>query len=153
LDAWRERLAVRPKHYARLAAVLFAAEAVFAVVHLALGAHYHHFTRGHNVVIDILLALTWSAAAVASLTPQTWPAPAVMMWGAAVSAVNGFMLTLATNDVGPTGVGLPFFALAAVQFFCIFHAAPPLQLTPVVSEPVFEPRRLPAWVLRLRPTH
>ncbi len=144
---------MRPKHYARVAAVLFAAEAVFAVVHLALGAHYGHFTRGHNVTIDVLLFLAWSAAAVASLTPKTWPAPAVMMWGAAVSAIHFFNYTIATNDVGPMGVGLPFLAAAGVQFFCIFHAAPPLELTPVVPEPAPEPRRLPAWALRLRPTH
>jgi hypothetical protein len=134
-----------------VAAVLFAAEAVFAVVHLALGAHYPHFTHAHNVVIDVLLALAWSAGAVASLTPLTWPAPFLMMWGAAVSAVNGFMLTLATNDYGPMGAGLPFFALAAVQFYCTFHAAPPL--TRVAPEPTTEPRRRPAWLLRLRPTH
>ena len=120
-------------------------------MHLGLGAYYARFTHAHNVVIDVLLALTWSVAAVASLTPLTWPAPALMMWGAAVSAVNGFMLTLATNDVGPMGVGIPFFALAAVQFFCTFHAAPPL--TPVVEEPESPPRRMPAWVLRLRHTH
>jgi hypothetical protein len=144
---------VRPKHYARVAAVLFAAEAVFAVVHLALGAHYAHFTRGHNVVIDILLTLTWTTAAVASLTPRTWPAPALMMWGAAVSGIHFFNYTIATNDVGPMGVGIPFLAAAGVQFFCIFHAAPPLELTPVVPEPQPQPRRLPAWVLRLRPTH
>ena len=140
-----------PKHYARVAAVLFAAQAVFAVVHLALGAHYPHFTHVHNVVIDLLLALAWATAAVASMTPQIWPAPALMLWGAAVSAVNGFMITLATNDYGPMGVGIPFFALAAVQFFCTFHAAPPL--TPLVPEPAPEPRRRPAWWLRLRPTH
>ncbi|HTQ41750.1 MAG TPA: hypothetical protein VMI75_03265 [Polyangiaceae bacterium] len=144
---------MRPMHYARVATALFAAEAIFAIVHLALGAHYHHFTRGHNVTIDILLFLSWSTAAVASLKPQTWPAPVLMMWGAAVSAVHCFMFTLATNDVGPTGVGLPFIAAAAVQFFCIFHAVPPLELTPVVPEPEPERRRLPAWVLRLRPTH
>jgi hypothetical protein len=135
-----------------VAAVLFAAEAIFAVVHLALGAHYPHFTHVHNVVIDVLLTLAWATAAVASLSPLTWPAPVLMMWGAAVTAVNGFMVTLATNDVGPMGVGIPFFALAPVQFFCIFKAAPPL--TPVVPEPEAPPsRRMPAWVLRLGPTH
>ena len=144
---------MRPMQYARVATVLFVAEALFAVVHLALGAHYGHFTRGHNVVIDVLLALTWTTAAVASLTPRAWPAPALMMWGAAVSAIHFFNYTIATNDVGPMGVGLPFLAAAGVQFFCIFHAAPPLELTPVVPEPAREPRRGPAWVLRLRPTH
>jgi hypothetical protein len=142
-----------PKRYARLAAVLFAAQAVFAVVHLALGAHYPHFTHVQNVVIDILLATVWSVSAVASLTPLTWPAPFLMMCGAAVSVAHGFMYTLATNDYGPMGVGLPFFVLAAVQFFCVFHAAPPLMLTPVVPEPAPEPRRRPAWALRLRHTH
>jgi hypothetical protein len=133
-----------------VAAVLFAAEAVFAIVHLALGAHYPHFTHVHNVVIDALLAALWSTAAVASLTPLTWPAPFLMLCGAAVSAVHGFMYTLGTNDHGPTGVGLPFFAAAAVQFFCTFQAAPPL--SPVVPAPASPPRRWLARALRLRHT-
>jgi hypothetical protein len=140
-----------PKHYALLAFVLFAAEAVFAIVHLALGAHYPHFVHVNNVLTDVVLIVVWSAAAVASLTPQTWPAPFLMLCGAALSAVQGFMYTVSTNDVGPTGAGLPFFAAALVQFFCTFKAAPPL--TPVAPEPEPEPRRLPAWLLRWRHTH
>jgi hypothetical protein len=140
-----------PKRYGQLAAVLFAAEAIFAIVHLALGAKYPHFTHSNNVVIDLLLAIVWTAAAVASLMPQTWPAPFVMMCGAALSAMQGFMFTVSTNDVGPVGVGLPFFAAAAVQFYCTFHAAPPL--TPVVPQPASARHRWRAWALRLRHTH
>jgi hypothetical protein len=119
-----------PKRYAQAAAVLFAAEAVFAILHLALGGRYPTFTHASSIVIDVVLALVWIAAAVASLTPQTWPAPFLMMFGASVSAMHGFVYTVSTNDSGPLGVGLPFLAAAAVQFYCTFKAAPPL--TPVM---------------------
>ncbi len=139
-----------PKVYARTAAVLFAAEAVFAIVHLAFGADYPHFVHALNVVTDLVLAVVWGAAAVASLTPQTWPAPFLMITGAGASATQGFMYTVSTNDVGPMGVGLPFLAAALVQVYCTFHAAPPL--TPVVPQAAPARRRW-AWRLRLRHSH
>lgn len=117
---------MNPKRYALVAAVLFAAQAIFAVVHLAVGATYPSFTHGYSVVTDVVLAATWAAAAVASLAPLTWPAPFLMMWGASVSMMWGFIYTVATS---PTGLGLPFLAAAGVSFYCIFRAAPPL--TPV----------------------
>jgi hypothetical protein len=112
-----------------VAGVLFAAQAIFAVVHLALGARYPSFTHAYSVLTDLVLAVAWATAAVASLTPLTWPAPFLMMCGASVSAMWGFVYTVATNDSRQTGVGVPFWAAAGVAFFCIFRAAPPL--TPV----------------------
>jgi hypothetical protein len=119
-----------PKRYALLASVLFAAQAIFAIVHLAVGARYPSFTHAYSVVTDVVLAVSWATAAVASLRPLTWPAPFLMMWGAAVSAMWGFLYTVATNDTGPMGIGLPFLAAAGVTVYCLFRAAPPL--TPVV---------------------
>jgi hypothetical protein len=143
---------VNPRRYALVASALFAAQAIFAIVHLAMGASYPSFTHAYSVVTDVVLAVSWATAAVASLTPLTWPAPFLMMWGAAVSAMWGFLYTVATNDVGPTGVGLPFLAAAGVQFYCIFRAAPPL--TPVELQPsASRPRRWLAWMPRLRHTH
>jgi hypothetical protein len=145
---------VSPKRYAQVAGVLFAAQAVFAVIHLALGANYTpHFTHPFSVATDVVLAVASAAAAVASLTPLTWPAAFVMICGASVSAMQFFIYTLATNPAfGPKGVGVPFLAAAGVQFFCIVRAAPPL--TPVVAAraPSRPPRRV-AWVPRLRHTH
>jgi hypothetical protein len=121
---------VSPKRYALVAGVLFAAQAIFAIVHLAVGGRYPSFTHAYSVVTDVVLAVAWATAAVASLTPLTWPAPFLMMCGAAVSAMWGFVYTVATNDSGPLGVGLPFLVAAGVEFYCIFRAAPPL--TPAV---------------------
>jgi len=144
-----------PKRYAQAACVLFAGEALFAAVHLALGANYTpHYTHATGVVIDLVLAVVWITAAVASLTPLTWPAPFLMICGAAATALQGFIFTLATNPTfGPLGAGIPFFVAAPVQFYCTFKAAPPL--TPVVPQPASPPRRLTAWAsaLRLRHTH
>jgi hypothetical protein len=143
---------VNPKRYALVASVLFGAQAIFAVVHLAVGAKYPSFTHAYSVVTDVVLAVSWATAAVASLAPLTWPAPFLMMWGAAVSAMWGFVYTVATNDVGPTGIGVPFLAAAGVQLYCIFRAAPPL--TPVEPKPSApRPRRAMAWMPRLRHTH
>ena len=122
-----------PKRYALVAGVLFAAQAIFAVVHLAVGGRYPPFTHAYSVVTDVVLAVVWATAAVASLTPLTWPAPFLMMCGASVSAMWGFVYTVAANDYSPTGIGLPFLAAAGVEFFCIFRAAPPL--TPIVPTP------------------
>jgi hypothetical protein len=143
---------VSPKRYALVACALFAAQAIFAVVHLALGAKYASFTHAYSVVTDVLLAVAWATAAVASLMPLTWPAPFLMMCGASVSAMWGFVYTAATNDHGPTVVGLPFLAAAGLAFYCTFRAAPPL--TPVVPKPAApRSRRAVAWLPRLRHTH
>jgi hypothetical protein len=143
---------VSPKRYALVASLLFAAQAIFAVVHLALGAKYPSFTHASSVVTNVVLAVAWATAAVASLTPLTWPAPFLMMCGASISAMWGFVYTVATNDYGPTGAGLPFLAAAGVEFYCIFRAAPPL--TPVVPKPsASRPWRAAVWMHRLRHTH
>jgi hypothetical protein len=124
---------VSPNRYTLVASVLFAAQAIFAVAHLAVGATYPHFTHAYSVVTDVVLAAAWATSAVASLMPLTWPAPFLAICGASISAMWGFLYTVATNDFGPMGVGPPFLAAAGVEFYCIFRAAPPL--TPVVPKP------------------
>jgi hypothetical protein len=75
-----------------------------------------------------------------------------MMCGASVSLMWGFVYTVATNDSGLTGVGLPFLAAAGMELYCLFRAAPPL--TPIVPTPSpSRPWRALAWLPRLRHTH
>jgi hypothetical protein len=144
---------VSPKSYGLIAAVLFAAQAIFALVHLAMGGVYPSFTHVYSVVTDFVLAISWATAAVASLAPQNWPAPFLMMCGAAVSVMWGFVYTVATNDHEPSFVGVPFWAAAAVAFFCIYRAVPPLTPAEPKPAPSRRPWRAMAWVQRLRHAH
>jgi hypothetical protein len=115
---------MRPARYAYVAGVLFAAEAAFAIVHRLAGGRYPGFTHTHDVVIDLGLAVIWSAAAVACLIHRSWPAFVVAFVGSAVSVIHGVMFSVALTHRGPYGVGIPFLIAATVQFYCAVHDAP-----------------------------
>jgi hypothetical protein len=145
-----ERL-VKPARHAQLIALLFAAEAAFAIVHRAVGGEYRGFTHTHNVVIDVSLAVVWIGSALAALLHRGWPALFLTLVGASVSIVHGFMLSVALTDRGPYGVGVPFLLAAAVQLYLIVHAAPAFLEERAARAPARRVR--PAWLLRLRHSH
>jgi hypothetical protein len=138
-------------------ALTFAAEATFAVVHLATGARYFGFTHLHNVVIDVSLATIWTASALAALFHRSWAGFFTILVGASVSIVHGVMYSIALTQRGPFGVTVPFLLGAAVQFYLAVHAAPVFLQPPVPrAEAAPAPawgRRRPAWLLRLRQSH
>jgi hypothetical protein len=53
-----------PSACARIASALFAAEALFAVIHRAVGGQYHGFTLTYSAVVDWLLLVAWTTAAL-----------------------------------------------------------------------------------------
>jgi hypothetical protein len=141
---------MRPETHARVAATLFAAEAVFAVVHLAVGGVYAGTTRAYSVVTDAWTAVAWGASAAAGLVQRPWQGHFVMMFGMLTSVWQGVVISVSLSDHGPYGVGIPFLLAGAVQAYCIWHAAPAF----------FEPRpeRAPAverrpWRERLHRRH
>lgn len=141
---------MRPVRYAYVAGVLFAAEAAFAIVHRLAGGRYAGFSHIHDVVIDLGLAVIWSAAALACLIHRSWPAFVIAFVGSAVSVIHGVLFSIATTDHGPFGVGIPFLVAAAVQFYCAVHDAPAFL---AAEEPsTAEPRRRFAF-LRPRQAH
>jgi hypothetical protein len=114
--------AMTPRTSALVAAPLFAAEAAFAIVHRALGGEYLGFTHGHNVVIDLGLAVVWGGAAVACALHRSWPAFMWMLVGSAVSLIHGVMFCVASGPHGPYGLGIPFLVASGVQLFLWAHA-------------------------------
>lgn len=148
---------LRPKHYAWIAAVLFAAEMAFAVIHRATGARYHGFSRGHDIVIDLGLAASWGAAAVACLVRAGWPAICLALWGGLVSVIHGFMYSIALTDTGPHGASVPFLIAAAVQLYCVAQMGPAFfeahEPREAAAEPEHAPGRHVGWLARLRHAH
>jgi hypothetical protein len=113
-----------PLGHARAAAGLFAAEAIFPVAHRLTGGAYHGFSHGHDVVIDTGLTIVWLTAAVVGFLGRPRNGPGILLAGAAVSIIHGFMFSVATCDVGPRGAGLPFLLAAALQSYFIAHSFP-----------------------------
>jgi hypothetical protein len=114
---------VKPTTSARIAAGLFLAQALFPVLHRALGGRYWGFTHTHDVVIDTGLALTWGGAAVASILHRGWPGFLLMLAGALASLVHGLMYSLVTGIHGPVGVGIPFLVAAGIEIWCWANAS------------------------------
>jgi hypothetical protein len=142
VQRFAQRLAsMKPETYGRVAGALFAAEAVFPIVHRALGGRYAGYTHGFDVVIDAGLAVVWCASAVAGFVqrpPQTF---FVMFTGALVTFVHFVMYSNSTGYHGPYAVSLPWLALFPVQMFCVVRAAPAF----------FAPRAEPASEREARP--
>jgi hypothetical protein len=113
-----------PSTSARIASALFAAEAVFAVVHLLVGGGYRGYVHSFGVIVDCGLAAIWIAATVAGVVQRSGLALATMWVGAAVSIVHGFLFSVQTSSVGPYGVGLPFVFAAGAQAYLIAQATP-----------------------------
>jgi hypothetical protein len=146
---------MKPATYAKLAALLFAAQAIFAVVHRLVGGEYRGFTHVHNVVIDILLAVIWTAATVTALMRRPPKAGVLLVLGAIASLMHGLMFNLTSADEGPRGAGIPFLLAAIVESLFIVRAAPAFQVvgreTPEARRE--EPRHRHFFPLRPRHTH
>jgi hypothetical protein len=113
-----------PTGYARAAAGLFAAEAVFPIVHRLTGSAYRGFTHLHNVTVDLGLIVIWLSAALVGFLLKPRNGLAILLAGAAVSLIHGVMFSIATCDVGPIGAGVPFLLAGGVQLYFIAHAFP-----------------------------
>ncbi len=113
-----------PIGYARIAAVVFAAQAIFPIVHRLTGSAYLGFTYACSVAIDAVLAVAWITAALVGFLRSPSSGPAFLVAGACVSLMQGFVFSLATCDHGPIGAGVPFFAAGAGQLYLVAHAFP-----------------------------
>jgi hypothetical protein len=113
-----------PAGYARTAAGLFAAEAVFPIVHRLTGSEYNGFTHVHNVTIDFGLTVIWLSAAVIGFLLKPRNGLAILLAGASVSLIHGVLFSIASSDKGPVGAGVPFLVVGGLQLFLIAHAFP-----------------------------
>jgi hypothetical protein len=113
-----------PTGHARAAAGLFAAEAVFPIVHRATGSAYHGFSHVHDVTIDFGLTVIWLSAALVGFLLKPRNGLAILLAGAAVSLIHGVMFSIATSDIGPRGAGVPFMLAGGLQLYFIAHAFP-----------------------------
>jgi hypothetical protein len=137
---------MKPQHAAEGAALVFLAEATFAVVHRISGGEYGRFTHVHNVVIDIGLAAIWLGAAAAVMVRRGFPIFFLAMVGAAVSLIHGLMFSVASPG---TGVGIPFMVACVVIAFLLKRSVPAWDTT--TAAPV-EAAHAPRWRF-LRPRH
>ncbi len=133
-----------PSTSARVASVLFAAQATFAIVHPATGGEYRGCTHVHNVVVDLGLAAIWLAATFAGLVQRSGLALAVMCVGAMASLIHGINFSVILSSVGPYGVGIPFVLAAMAETYLIVQAAPAFRHVaaeprePAPAGPLFE---------------
>jgi hypothetical protein len=116
-----------PSTCARVAAALFAAQAIFAIVHRATGSGYRGLTHGSSVVVDLGLTVIWLAAAVAGLVRRSGLALVMMCVGAMVSLIHGINFSVSTSSHGPYGVGIPFVFAAIAETYLIARAIPALR--------------------------
>jgi hypothetical protein len=131
--------AVKPATFGRLAAGSFAAEALFPIIHRAVGGRYFGFSHVHDVAVDLGLAVTWIASAVAGFVQRPPNAFFVMLSGTAVTLIHFVMFSVATGDHGPYGVSLPWLALFPLQAYFVVRSAP--AFFERAAEPAAEPER------------
>jgi hypothetical protein len=122
-----------PSACARIASALFAAEALFAVIHRAVGGQYHGFTFTFSAVIDWLLLVVWITAAAAGVVQQSGRAFTAMWIGAFASLMHGLNISVSTSGHRPFGVGIPFAIAAIAQAWLIIRAVPAFR--EVTAEP------------------
>jgi hypothetical protein len=115
-------LYVTPSNHARVAGVLFGAQAIFAIAHLGTGAHYPGCTPALGVVTDAALAMIWGTAAVAGFAQHPASAYFAMLCGVATSAVHGVLYSTVLSSHGPYGVGIPFLVAAALGGYFVANA-------------------------------
>jgi hypothetical protein len=135
---------MKPQHAADVAALVFLAEAAFALIHRLSGFEYWGFTHLHNVVIDLGLAAIWLASAAAVTIRRSFPLFFVAMVGAAVSLIHGLMFSIAARG---TGFGVPFLAAAVLLGYLLKHSVPAWDTE--IAAPAEAPRRR-WWPLRPR---
>lgn len=111
--------------YAVLGALIFFAEATYAVAHLATGSRYPGFVYDpHDITIDILLTLIWTGAGVAMLGRRLWMA-SLAFAGWAASVLHGVLYSVTIPLAG-----VPFLLAGVVTGVCIFKSFRPLVRTP-----------------------
>lgn len=142
---------MKPATSARIAGGLFLAEALFAVLHRALGGEYKGFTHLHNVVVNLGLAVIWGGAAVMCALHRTWPAFVWVLVATAASLVHGVMFSLATGFSGPIGAGIPFLLAAGIEAWCWVYAGSAF-LEPAPAAPQ-EPGERRFWHRRVAHSH
>lgn len=140
-----------PVNYARLAALLFAAETAFAVVHRLTGGVYPGYTNGYTVFNDVSLAVVWGAATLACLIHRGWPGFVMLLVGSSASLMFGMLFSLASGKLVPIGVGIPFLVAGGGQLYMAVHAARAFREP--VSEEKAPRRHLLAGLLRPRHSH
>jgi hypothetical protein len=111
----RER---RMRRYAALATALFLGQTVWAGVHLAMQAHYRWLTAPASIAIDVLVAIAWALATIASATGLSRLALAAL-GGCAASFGLGLLMSVSIPFSG-----VPFLALGLIETFAVFHAMP-----------------------------
>jgi hypothetical protein len=100
---------MRPQLASTAAALVFVALAAFAIVHRAVGGNYWGVTPAGNVVVDVMLAVVWLAAAAAAVLRRGFPLYFLAMSGAAVALIHGLMFSVVSRG---TGAGVPFLVAA-----------------------------------------
>jgi len=141
---------MRPAVHARAAAVTFAAETAFAVVHLAAGGDYTGFSHASAVVIDVLLILVWGASAVAGFTLRPWQGAFVMLLGFFTTVMFGAVFATILGVIGLGPLSLPFLLVAPLQAVWVWHGAPAFFEPHGEPEQAATPRPKLAW---LHPRH
>jgi hypothetical protein len=136
--------AMRPRRYAQLAAVIFLAQAMFAVVHRISGGEYGHFIHVQNVLVDLSLAVLWLGGAAGCLVRRSMVAFFAVLLAALASYMHGIMFSVAAPG---TGYGVPFLVASALLPLLVALSSPAWKVRP---EPTEVPR---AHGAGLRPRH
>jgi hypothetical protein len=130
----------RTEHYADLAAVIFALQGIFAVLHRVLGGEYKGFSHGYNVVIDLGLAVLWFGGTIACLRRRSNLAWTVATLASLASLIQGVMFSVSSAR----GYGLPFMLAFFVTALCLARSLPLWRVETVSAE------RYHLW-MRIRP--
>jgi hypothetical protein len=109
----------RLRRYAGIATLLFAGQAVWAVVHLAIGGRYPGYKYvPADVTIDSVLLLAWGLAAVATAT--RWSRLSLLPLAGCVASLAFGVLA----SVSIPFSGIPFLLLGMAALYCVFRAMP-----------------------------
>ncbi|MCL2447445.1 MAG: hypothetical protein FWD17_00705 [Polyangiaceae bacterium] len=112
---------MKPRQVAEGAALVFLAQAVFAVVHLASGSKYWGVTHVFSLLIDVKLALIWLASAAAMMIRRSFPLFFVSMAGAAASLMFGLFFSILERG---RGYGVPFLLAGVLLAFLLKRSVP-----------------------------
>jgi hypothetical protein len=143
---------MRAAVHARAAAVTFAVEAGYAIVHCAVGGHYTGFTLATSIVIDVLLAIVWGASAVTGFALRPWQGAFVMLLGFFSTVMFAAVFTTVMGVIGLGPLGIPFLLLTPFQAVWVWHGAPAFFEHREEREEVATRRPRLAW-LHLRHAH
>jgi hypothetical protein len=133
----------RIEHYADLAAVLFALQGIFAVLHRLLHREYHGFSHANNVVTDTGLALMFFAGTIACLSRRSNLAWTIAVLATLVSLIHGVMFSVTSAR----GYGLPFMVAFFVEALCLSRSLPLWRVRTVTAD------RYRLWMRIRHPRH